>query len=75
MEPDYGWTSRQVPNGLVEQNCPNILLSHYPDLFDHAALLGIDLTLSGHTQGGQVKLNYISPHFEPLKASLPYLAG
>ncbi|MCK5125090.1 MAG: metallophosphoesterase [candidate division Zixibacteria bacterium] len=33
-----------------------ILLSHRPNGFDHAAKIGIDLTLSGHTHGGQVGL-------------------
>jgi predicted MPP superfamily phosphohydrolase len=33
---------------------PAVLLSHHPDLFCEAAYAGIDLTLSGHTHGGQV---------------------
>jgi predicted MPP superfamily phosphohydrolase len=33
-----------------------ILLYHSPDLAPHAAELGIDLQLSGHTHGGQVCL-------------------
>jgi predicted MPP superfamily phosphohydrolase len=33
-----------------------LLLAHHPDTFDAAAQLGVDLTLSGHTHGGQVKL-------------------
>ena len=35
---------------------PSILLSHRPDLFPQAANLGISLTLSGHTHGGQFAL-------------------
>lgn len=35
---------------------PTLLLSHHPDLFPEAARLGIDLQLSGHTHGGQVRL-------------------
>jgi len=31
----------------------NILLSHNPNTFDRAAELGIDLTLAGHTHGGE----------------------
>jgi predicted MPP superfamily phosphohydrolase len=75
IEPDYGWGTKQVPGGLTVPDTPNILLSHYPDVFDHAASVGIDLTLSGHTHGGQVKLNYVTPHLLPSKAELPYLAG
>jgi uncharacterized protein len=29
-------------------------MSHRPDAFDHAAVRGIDLTLAGHTHGGQI---------------------
>ena len=32
----------------------DLLLSHNPKAFDHAAELGIPLTLSGHTHGGQI---------------------
>ena len=32
----------------------SILMSHRPDAFDHAAVRGIDLTLAGHTHGGQI---------------------
>lgn len=31
-----------------------VLLSHHPDLFDLAARNDVDLTLSGHTHGGQI---------------------
>ena len=34
-----------------------ILLAHHPHAFDPAAALGIPLTLSGHTHGGQLMLN------------------
>jgi predicted MPP superfamily phosphohydrolase len=33
---------------------PIVLLSHHPDIFDDAARAGVDLTLSGHTHGGQI---------------------
>jgi predicted MPP superfamily phosphohydrolase len=33
-----------------------LLLAHNPIIFREAARLGIDLTLSGHTHGGQIKL-------------------
>ena len=36
------------------QRDPVVLLSHHPDFFFEAAAAGIDLTLSGHTHGGQV---------------------
>ncbi len=45
--------------GLVMPATVNILLSHYPDVFDRAAELGVDLTLAGHTHGGQLSLDFI----------------
>ncbi len=39
---------------MVPSAEPRIVLSHRPDLFPHAAELGCDLVLSGHTHGGQV---------------------
>lgn len=43
--------------------CPpenfTILLYHSPDLAPHAAECGIDLQLSGHTHGGQVRLPFL----------------
>lgn len=33
---------------------PTILLAHHPHAFDRAAELGVELTLSGHTHGGQI---------------------
>ncbi|PIE24609.1 MAG: phosphoesterase [Planctomycetota bacterium] len=35
---------------------PILLLSHHPDFFYEAAAVGVDVQLSGHTHGGQVKL-------------------
>jgi predicted MPP superfamily phosphohydrolase len=35
---------------------PVVLLSHHPDFFFEAAAVDVDLVLSGHTHGGQVKL-------------------
>ena len=40
---------------LVRQDIPNILLSHNPNTFDRAAALGIELSLAGHTHGGQIR--------------------
>ncbi len=35
---------------------PTLLLNHRPDIFPHAAELGIGLVLAGHTHGGQIAL-------------------
>ncbi|MBX3464810.1 MAG: metallophosphoesterase [Planctomycetes bacterium] len=35
---------------------PAVLLSHHPDFFFEAAAVDVDLVLSGHTHGGQIRL-------------------
>jgi uncharacterized protein len=44
---------------LVSPERVNILLSHNPESFDRAAQLGIDLSLAGHTHGGQLALESV----------------
>jgi predicted MPP superfamily phosphohydrolase len=75
IEPDHGWGSHLIPEGLVSPDHVNILFSHYPTVFDHAAQLGVDLTLAGHTHGGQVTLDFISPRLAPALFRTPYIAG
>ncbi len=53
----------------------NILLSHNPNTFDRAAELGIDLSLAGHTHGGQVTLEYLSPDLSPARLITAYVRG
>jgi hypothetical protein len=43
----------------VENGDPRILLSHQPDALPLAARRGIDLVISGHTHGGQVRLPFV----------------
>ena len=52
---------RRLHQGLVMQGTVNLLLAHEPSvlMFDRAADLGVDLTLAGHTHGGQLSLNFI----------------
>ena len=60
---------------LVMPDTTNILLSHNPNTFDRAAELGIDLTLAGHTHGGQVTLDFIHPGLSPSHLITPYVRG
>jgi predicted MPP superfamily phosphohydrolase len=60
---------------LMSPGQVNILLSHNPDTFDRAAELGIDLSLAGHTHGGQAALEFISPELAPSRLVTPYVAG
>jgi uncharacterized protein len=60
---------------LMVPGTANILLSHNPDSFDRAAEMGIDLSLAGHTHGGQLALEFISPEIAPSRLMTPYVAG
>jgi predicted MPP superfamily phosphohydrolase len=60
---------------LTAPDTANILLSHNPETFDRAAALGIDLSLAGHTHGGQLALEFISPEIAPTRIITPYVAG
>jgi len=60
---------------LVAPDTVNILMSHNPDTFDRAAELSIDLSLAGHTHGGQVALEFVSPEIAPSRLVTPYVAG
>lgn len=53
----------------------NILFSHNPNTFDRAAELGIDLSLAGHTHGGQVSLEFVHANISPSRLITPYVAG
>jgi predicted MPP superfamily phosphohydrolase len=60
---------------LMVPNTVNILLSHNPNTFDRAAELGIDLSLAGHTHGGQVTLEFIHPDLSPSRLITDYGRG
>lgn len=60
---------------LVRRDVPNILLSHNPNSFRRAAELGIELSLAGHTHGGQVRVEILDYRWSPAEFLTPYVAG
>jgi len=60
---------------LVRHDMPNILLSHNPNSFPRAAELGIELSLAGHTHGGQVKVEIVDHDITPARLISPFVAG
>ena len=60
---------------LVRRDVPNILLSHNPNSFRKAAELGIELSLAGHTHGGQVRVEILDHRWSPAEFLTPYVAG
>ena len=61
--------------GLVRQDVPNILLSHNPNSFPRAAQMGIELSLAGHTHGGQIRVEIIDRHWSPARFITDFVAG
>lgn len=61
--------------GLVRRDMPNVLLSHNPNSFRRAAELGIELSLAGHTHGGQVKVEIVDHSVNPARLITPFIAG
>ncbi|HTM14757.1 MAG TPA: metallophosphoesterase [Bryobacteraceae bacterium] len=60
---------------LVAPGALNVLLSHNPDVFPVAARQGYDLTISGHTHGGQIRLELLSAELNPGRFYTPYVDG
>ena len=65
----------QEIEGQVRKDMPNILLSHNPNSYRRAAQLGIELSLAGHTHGGQVKVEIVDHDVNPARLITPFIAG
>ena len=57
---DLAATLRNVPRDEAV-----VLLAHEPDYADEACRFPIDLQLSGHSHGGQVRLPFLPPLYLP----------
>jgi hypothetical protein len=60
---------------LVRKDIPNILLSHNPNSFTRAAEMGIELSLAGHTHGGQVQVEILDHSWSPASYMTDFVAG
>ena len=60
---DDTWTGRDDVEAAMAARpagAPSVLLAHDPNLFPQAAAQDVDLTLSGHTHGGQIAVPLFS---------------
>jgi hypothetical protein len=60
---------------LKQRGALNILLSHNPDVFPVAVEKGFDITLAGHTHGGQVTFEILHPSLNVARFYTPYIHG
>jgi len=60
---------------LVVPGMINVLLSHNPDVFPVAARQGYDLTIAGHTHGGQINVEILHKNLNVASYFTPYTRG
>jgi predicted MPP superfamily phosphohydrolase len=75
---DYQRSSRRYLRGAERLTLPgayNLLLSHNPDVFPVAVEKGYDLTLAGHTHGGQVNVEILHQPINAARFFTPYVYG
>jgi predicted MPP superfamily phosphohydrolase len=60
---------------LIRKDLCNILLSHNPNTFNRAAEMGIELSLAGHTHGGQIQVEILDHRLSPARFITDYVAG
>ena len=73
-----GGHRQQVLTGmdaLLRRDMPNILLSHNPNTFNRAAEMGVELSLAGHTHGGQIQVEILDHRLSPARFITDYVAG
>jgi uncharacterized protein len=60
---------------LIEPGMFNLLMSHNPDVFPVAVRQGYDLTIAGHTHGGQVRVEILREDLNIARFFTPYVDG
>jgi uncharacterized protein len=69
------WQQLQETEGLLALDSFNLLLAHTPEIFPQAAEKGFDLTLSGHTHGGQINIDLFGTNLNVADVHTPYTKG
>lgn len=74
---DWQRSSRMLSGAgrLLVPSATNIMLSHNPNAFDVAAKQGWDITLAGHTHGGQIRVEILDQGVNPARFFTDYVYG
>jgi predicted MPP superfamily phosphohydrolase len=74
---DWSWARSDWNRAFygLDQNRPNVLLSHQPGVLDLAQTQQVSLILSGHTHGGQVSLPFVGTPARLAIKDLKYAHG
>ncbi|MCK5848020.1 MAG: metallophosphoesterase [Caldisericia bacterium] len=68
--------SKSIDDANVGINSFTVVLAHRPEFIREYANAGVDLVLSGHTHGGQIKLPFIGGIYAPNQGFFPkYIEG
>jgi predicted MPP superfamily phosphohydrolase len=60
---------------MVQPGALNVLMSHNPDVFPVAARQGYQLTIAGHTHGGQVRVEILRQDLNVARFFTPFVDG
>ncbi len=60
---------------MIVPGAVNVLLSHNPDVFPVAAVQGYNLTIAGHTHGGQVNVELLHENLNVARYYTRYVRG
>ena len=69
-QPDFEQALRDT-----DSTAPTLLMSHNPNVFPLSANLQVDLTLAGHTHGGQVAVNLLGGTYSLVHLAYHYVSG
>lgn len=59
---------------LLDSECYNIVLCHRPELFETYVSLNVDLALTGHVHGGQIRIPFVGGLIAPNQGFFPKYA-
>lgn len=70
-DPYLGRDDLNKAMGEIKDDFPKILLAHAPNIFKKAVAFNIDLTLVGHTHGGQIRIPFLGAIYVPGQGLFP----